>query len=101
MHSRLSIYHQHNAEQPLLVTETRSVMRAKLSQHGIIFEQWPLQGDSVDLLKAYQAPITELQATGGYQTVDVISLTANHPDKDQLRQNFVEHTHSEDEVLLQ
>jgi 1,2-dihydroxy-3-keto-5-methylthiopentene dioxygenase len=37
--------------------------------------------------------------TSGFQSVDVISLTPEHPDKDVLRQKFLnEHTHSDDEV---
>jgi len=35
----------------------------------------------------------------GYQSVDVISLAPDHPDRAMLRQKFLsEHTHSEDEV---
>ena len=35
----------------------------------------------------------------GYQTVDVVSLTPDHPDKAALRKKFLdEHRHSEDEV---
>jgi 1,2-dihydroxy-3-keto-5-methylthiopentene dioxygenase len=38
-------------------------------------------------------------AQKGYQAVDVISLAPDHPQKDALRQKFLnEHRHSEDEV---
>ena len=40
-----------------------------------------------------------MQAEGGYQTVDAISLGPDHPQRAELRQKFLsEHTHSEDEV---
>src|SRR5690606_26221187 len=40
-----------------------------------------------------------LKQSGGYTTVDVVSLNASHPDKAALRQKFLaEHTHGEDGV---
>ena len=36
---------------------------------------------------------------GGFKSVDVISLSPDHPDKDEFRQKFLkEHTHTDDEV---
>jgi len=38
-------------------------------------------------------------ADEGYQTVDVVSMAPDHPDKKAFRQKFLaEHTHSDDEV---
>src|SRR6185369_2697132 len=52
-----------------------------------------------EVLTAYRDAIDRLVSEQGYQTVDVISLNANHPDKEALRKKFLsEHTHSEDEV---
>ena len=43
--------------------------------------------------------IDRLMKEDGYQTVDVVSLSADHPQKNEFRQKFLsEHTHSEDEV---
>jgi 1,2-dihydroxy-3-keto-5-methylthiopentene dioxygenase len=51
------------------------------------------------VINAYRADIDRLMAEGGYQTVDVVSLNPDHPDRAALRQKFLnEHTHSEDEV---
>lgn len=48
---------------------------------------------------AYRSEIDRLQQQEGYQAVDVVSLTANHPDKVALRAKFLqEHIHNEDEV---
>lgn len=76
-----------------------------LDQRGVRFEQWQAAadvaaGDSQDaVIAAYQEDIDKLIADEGYQTVDVVSLTADHPEKDAFRQKFLdEHTHSEDEV---
>lgn len=76
-----------------------------LKAAGIRFEQWDTGNavragdDAQAVLAAYDKDIQRLVAEEGYQTVDVISLDASHPDKDALRQKFLsEHTHSEDEV---
>ena len=43
--------------------------------------------------------MARLKQDWGFQTADVVSLTADHPQKDAFRQKFLdEHTHSEDEV---
>ena len=76
-----------------------------LKAAGLRFEQWDTgravrAGDGAQaVLAAYDNEIQQLVAEEGYQTVDVISLDASHPDKDALRQKFLsEHTHGEDEV---
>ena len=69
------------------------------------FEQWqakhPLTPGAKpeQVMAAYEKQITQLKQEEGYQTVDVISLNANHPDKGALRKKFLsEHRHTEDEV---
>ena len=52
-----------------------------------------------EVIAAYRADIDRLMREKGYQSVDVISLTPDHPDRATLRAKFLnEHTHSEDEV---
>ncbi|HET8764065.1 MAG TPA: cupin, partial [Rhodanobacter sp.] len=52
-----------------------------------------------EVIAAYRGDIDRLMGEAGYQAVDVISLTPDHPDRAALRQKFLnEHTHSEDEV---
>ena len=72
---------------------------------GVRFEQWSATAELAPgaaqqtVLDAYRADIERLQANGGYSTVDVISMTPDHPERTALRGKFLaEHTHSEDEV---
>ncbi|MDR6984872.1 1,2-dihydroxy-3-keto-5-methylthiopentene dioxygenase [Rheinheimera pacifica] len=103
--SRLTVYASDNAITPLLDTSDNEQISTELAKAGIRFEQWqagaPVTALSSnnDILQAYAADIQRLKLERGYITVDVISLSANHPDKTALRQKFLaEHTHSEDEV---
>jgi 1,2-dihydroxy-3-keto-5-methylthiopentene dioxygenase len=51
------------------------------------------------VIAAYRADVDRLMREEGYQSVDVISLAPDHPDRATLRRKFLsEHTHSEDEV---
>ena len=90
---------------PSLHTTDAAIVAAELSQRGIRFQQWPTHGEldaassQEEILAAYSAEIAQVQADGGYQTVDAISLGADHPQRAELRQKFLsEHTHREDEV---
>ncbi len=75
-----------------------------LASQGVRFEQWPTRelpasATQEQILEAYADEVERLKQECGFQTADVVSLTANHPDKDAFRQKFLdEHTHSEDEV---
>ncbi len=78
---------------------------AALSEHGVRFERWSAKADlspeatQDDVIAAYREDIDRIMATGGYQTVDVISMHPDHPDREMLRGKFLdEHTHAEDEV---
>lgn len=103
--SRLRIFSEAEPTQPLLQTDDHAQIAAALGEAGIRFERWEAAadiapGDSPEtVIAAYRRDIDRLMHSEGYQSVDVISLDANHPDKAQLRQKFLnEHTHSEDEV---
>jgi 1,2-dihydroxy-3-keto-5-methylthiopentene dioxygenase len=103
--SSLQIFHERQPRQALQQTTDPAAIAAQLRQVGVRFEQWraeqPLRaGAGEDEVRAaYRDDIARLIAAQGYQTVDVISLDASHPDKDALRRKFLsEHTHSEDEV---
>ena len=76
-----------------------------LKSAGVRFEQWQAgaevaAGDSQEkVLAAYDRDVQRLVNDEGYQTVDVISLNADNPQKDVLRKKFLsEHIHTEDEV---
>jgi 1,2-dihydroxy-3-keto-5-methylthiopentene dioxygenase len=103
--SRLRIF---NAEQPQTspsVYEDHPAIARELAQVGVRFEQWeanqPVEpgASQEEVIAAYQGDIDRLMRQEGYQSVDVISLKPDHPDRATLRQKFLnEHTHSEDEV---
>ncbi|WP_266160590.1 1,2-dihydroxy-3-keto-5-methylthiopentene dioxygenase [Dyella silvatica] len=103
--SRLRIYQDTHPEAPLSVHTVHTEIARELGKVGIRFEQWEASqpvapGASQDeVIAAYRADIDRLMAAEGYQTVDVISLKPDHPDRATLRQKFLnEHVHSEDEV---
>ena len=59
----------------------------------------PADATQAEVIAAYQADIQRLMQENGFQSVDVVSLNPDHPDKAALRAKFLnEHTHSEFEV---
>jgi 1,2-dihydroxy-3-keto-5-methylthiopentene dioxygenase len=103
--SELTIYSDDNPEGPQLHTTNYSTITSELGKVGVRFEQWqanaPVRaGDSQEkVLAAYQRDIDRLVAEEGYQSMDVVSLTADNPNKAELRKKFLdEHRHGEDEV---
>ena len=103
--SRLRIYADTQAEPPLALLTDHAAIAKALAEVGVRFEQWqatqPLQpGASQDeVIAAYRNDIDRLMREEGYRSVDVISLSPDHPDRAALRAKFLsEHTHAEDEV---
>lgn len=102
---KLQIFADNAPSQPLQQSDSNPEIAQQLEMIGVRFEQWqasqPIEAGASqeDTLTAYQGDIDRLIAADGYQTVDVVSLTADHPQKDAFRQKFLaEHCHSEDEV---
>ena len=90
-----SLWHSTNAEE----------IQQQLNAKGVRFERWQADRDlgaapaSETVIAAYQHAIDKLVAEKGYQSWDVISLRADNPQKEALREKFLnEHTHGEDEV---
>lgn len=103
--SRLTIYPDTQPENITLNTTDGSEIARALSKINVRFERWETQAplpegaNDEDVMNAYAADINRLKTENGYQSVDVIRLSSDHPNKDALRQKFLsEHTHSEDEV---
>lgn len=103
--SALTIYNDNASQQVLFHTEEGAEISSKLAEIGVRFERWQAdrevtpEMDAAEVLAAYSSEIDKLKAQEGYVTVDLISLDASHPQKDELRKKFLaEHTHSEDEV---
>ena len=103
--SQLTIYADSDPATPLFASDNFDAVTYELGKAGIRIERWNADrelsdnADSDTIIAAYQSEIDRLVAIGGYQTWDVVSMNADHPEKDAFRQKFLdEHTHSEDEV---
>ncbi|MGC8121474.1 1,2-dihydroxy-3-keto-5-methylthiopentene dioxygenase [Marinobacter sp. VGCF2001] len=100
----LSIFHQNQPAQAQTVVTDPELIRRTLAEQGVHFDRWttrdlPAEASQEDILQAYADEVATLKQDWGFATADVVSLTADHPEKDALRQKFLdEHTHSEDEV---
>ena len=102
--SKLHTFDENGHQQGEVLTDQVEIT-AILNKHGVRFEQWDcgaaLNADSTqeEVIAAYDVQVKELMEASGFQSVDVISLNPEHPDKDVLRKKFLnEHTHSDDEV---
>jgi len=103
--SRLRIFDDRHGDTVLASFDTHADIARELGAVGVRFEQWQATqpvapGASQDeVIAAYRSDIDRLMREEGYQTVDVVSLTPDHPDRAAFRQKFLsEHTHAEDEV---
>jgi 1,2-dihydroxy-3-keto-5-methylthiopentene dioxygenase len=103
--SHLRIFDDTQPQTPLAEYGEHADITRELNAVGIRFEQWeasqPLAPGATqdEVIAAYRGDIDRLMATEGYQSVDVVSLQPDHPERSNLRQKFLsEHTHSEDEV---
>lgn len=103
--STITVYQDNAPQRPLLNSSEYDVIRNTLNAVGVRFERWRANREITkdmpqeQIIDAYRNEIERLQAEEGYVTVDTISLFSDNPQKDALRQKFLnEHTHSEDEV---
>ena len=101
--SRLRIFAEDDHDAELFVTHEGGAIAARLAEIGVRFERWPIREVSshapADILNAYAPEIEPLKAEGGFLTVDVASVTPDHPDRHAMREKFLsEHTHSEGEI---
>lgn len=103
--SRLRVFDESDPGSALTETHEHALIAEQLGREGVRFERWqanaPLAAGAGqdEVIAAYRSDIDRLMAEKGYQAVDVISLTPDHPQKGELRQKFLnEHRHAEDEV---
>ncbi len=100
----MSIFDREQPGSPALVTRDPSKIRNLLSEQGVRFEQWPTRNLPADaseehILEAYQQEVDRLKGECGFSRADVVSLNPEHPQKQEMRQKFLdEHCHQEDEV---
>lgn len=103
--SELRIYSESRPEQAEAVYTGFHDIRAALAPIGVAFERWqaskPLddQASQDEVIEAYRDSIDRLMKQYGFKSVDVISLYAEHPQKDAMREKFLhEHIHDDFEV---
>lgn len=103
--SELKIFLADSPASPEQHLTDKPAMTEALAKAGVRYEQWqasaPLsENPSQDeVISAYKADIDRLMKNEGYQTVDVVSMVPDHPEKEAFRKKFLdEHRHSEDEV---
>lgn len=103
--SRLRIFNELDPASPLLACASHSDMAAELGKIGVRFEQWQASKDVAPgdppeaVMAAYQSDIDRLVSEYGFNSVDVVSIAPDNPQKEAMRQKFLdEHFHKEDEV---
>jgi 1,2-dihydroxy-3-keto-5-methylthiopentene dioxygenase len=103
--SSLSVYHVSSPDLPNKVLTHFEDIASTLSEQGVRFDRWQAAAkiqpgaSQEEVIAAYQEQIDKLMTERGYITVDVISLTSDHPQKAQLRAEYLdEHRLGEDLV---
>jgi 1,2-dihydroxy-3-keto-5-methylthiopentene dioxygenase len=103
--SRLRIFTADNPGQPDFVSSEFDAIARELAPIGVGFERWeatqPIKpGDPPEaIMAAYRADIDRLVAERGFRTVDVVSISPDNPNREEMRRKFLdEHFHKEDEV---
>lgn len=101
----LNIYEDSKPDVAVVSTSDPVEIGRRLNEVGVQFERWkaevelPENATQEQVIAAYKAEVDRLSAAAGYQTVDVIRITPDNPNKDALRAKFLdEHIHDEDEV---
>ena len=102
--SALSIYNEDGSFTGETLTEEAEISRV-LGEMGVQFERWqtqqPLEAAAGQeaVLAAYSVDVDRLNRQYGFQSVDVVALTPDHPDREILRKKFLaEHTHDDFEI---
>ncbi|MEZ5544363.1 MAG: acireductone dioxygenase [Lysobacteraceae bacterium] len=103
--SRLRIFPDTDPVTPLFASGSHAAIAEQLGKIGVRFEQWeanqPLApgASSDEVFAAYRADIDRLVAENGFNTVDVVSIAPDNPNREAMRAKFLEeHFHKEDEV---
>lgn len=102
--SELAIYSQTGGA-AIEQTTDHARISAALAGIGVEFARWeasqPLSShaDQAEVIAAYRGEVDRLMTQHGFQSVDVISLRPDNPNKEALRAKFInEHVHSDFEV---
>lgn len=102
--SLLTIYPDNQPQQGARFTNFADIER-ELAAIDVKFERWTanreltVEDDQSTVIAAYQESIDILKQLYGFQSVDVINLSPDHPQKAEFRQKFLaEHIHDDFEV---
>jgi 1,2-dihydroxy-3-keto-5-methylthiopentene dioxygenase len=102
--SALIIYPDNQPQHGERYTDFTAIQN-QLNNIGVQFERWtancPLavDADQESVLAAYADSIDRLKQQYGFQSVDVMNLNPDHPEKAAFRQKFLaEHMHNDFEV---
>lgn len=101
----LTVFDLTKGRKPQAATrDEREILKALLP-FDVRYERWeaskPLPpGAGQDaVLEAYARDVDRLRKIGGYQSVDVVRMHPEHPDREAMRGKFLaEHEHADDEV---
>lgn len=102
--SALTIYPDNHPQYGELYTDFTAI-QDQLNSIGVQFERWTANcnlsadADQTSVLAAYADSIDRLKQQYGFQSVDVMKLNPDHPEKATIRQKFLaEHSHNDFEV---
>jgi len=105
--SSLSVYHVSSPDIPNKVLTHLEDIASTLAEQGVRFDRWHAAAkiqpgaSQEELIGAYQEQIDQLMTERGYVTVDVISLSSDHPQKAERRAELLEeHFNGEEQVRL-
>lgn len=103
--SRLRIFDASTPDTPHFVSTDGEAIARELAPIGVGFERWEASqpvtpGDPPEaIMAAYRGDIDRLVAERGFRTVDVVSISPDNPNREEMRRKFLdEHFHKEDEV---
>ena len=102
--SVLAIYNESGEAEGVPVKD-HAAIAAILADLGVAFESWQASAELAadagqdEVLAVYQADIDRLNERYGFQSVDVVALSPDNPQKAEFRGKFLaEHTHDDFEV---
>ena len=103
--SRLRVFDESNPDTPEFASFDPDFIATELHKIGVTFERWkasqPLAPGAApeEVMAAYRTDIDRLVAERGFKSVDVVSISPDHPQREVMRAKFLdEHYHKEDEV---
>ena len=103
--TQLTAFDLRKNKTPTAATRDERDIRRALLPFDVRFERWeataqlPPGAGQEAVLAAYRGDVDRMMKLGGYQSVDVVRIHPEHPDREAMRRKFLsEHTHDDDEV---